>query len=732
MKKLFTLANLVVGTLLTTIAFTVDVTAQVVRPSVPQSSVVGRAATETSFSIAPSLRNLRTNEEAPKILKAEEYGQVVSILKEDFSKMTAGSEDSPETDVEITNNELSEYPVWFNVDPQYTHEKFWGAGNAYQAGGMLFLEGTEAKINTPTIKLNERQGNFFVRFRARTDRPILPTDKIRILVEAAETNGMGPTWNFCGTHEVYPTNEWKDYELMFQGADTTTLINIVKTSTMANLGLLIDDIEVVQVDAHVAMPTLKPYLNYKGSTVDIYWEPVENATGYLLNVYHMVETGEEPEHTGMPKPTKPEFVITNLNIEGGETSKHTITGLESGEIYFYSLVSTKGDKVSIPCLYKEIYEVEAPVLKPITSAVNGRFTASWSEVPGAERYNLWAYYDRSATADGEFVLTEEDFTNITFPDGSPAKFSAENPDPKAQRLGEFFIPKLKQSGWKVYNGAPYIGHIALDAWAYYNQQGSAAINSPEFDLSKGNGEVKLNLSLFTTSQDLQYPDGTTKTVQTYAAVALFNYDEELGDFRQVTKEPIYVGKDLTPGQWKDFEITLTGGSARSIIGIFAVGAEELLYVDNLKVRQQYKSGETFRDPCFVQAWVEGTSHEIIVNDHVRKQDIPFYVRATSVRSKGPKDQFSSASYKESVFSDYVTIQNTLGTQTLETAAKAQVSVVEGTLRIVNPTAASVVIFNAAGEQVYADTTGRTALTVEGLAKGAYVLKVGTEVLKVVL
>ena len=83
-------------------------------------------------------------------------------------------------------------------------------------------------------------------------------------------------------------------------------------------------------------------------------------------------------------------------------------------------------------------------------------------------------------------------------------------------------------------------------------------------------------------------DGKEFTAYPQAAFALFNYNETTCDYEQA--ELIYLPghPNAVNDKWKNFTVNFTKGSKKSIIGIYAVYADEHLYLDDLKITQKYQ------------------------------------------------------------------------------------------------------------------------------------------------
>lgn len=731
MKRLITIASVLASVVLAS-SFTLEATSAHYSFENPQSAikekVKGRVALPSQEPV-----NMRL----PAAETPETYGEKTVVVRETFSKLTMGTEEKPDfnTRIYLDSDEtpISEYPVWFNMKREYAENgEIWGAGNVYSAGGTLYMAEREAKINTHLIDLSKEQGNFFVKIRARASRPLQDGEGAMLTVEAAETFNMSPTWRIGEPiHVTNLSTEWKDYYFLFQGAGNSMIVNIVKRAQNEDYGVFIDEIEISIVKPFVAMPIIREPLNYKGASVDIRWLKVKDADGYLLSVYRLKPSGEPAPRPGMPQPTRREYVVKERKISGGDTQVYNLSGLTSGGIYFYTLAATKGDKKSVPAPYKELDELEAPVVNPIKGpAVDGAFNVSWAKVPSATAYNVWAYYDRTAQQDGEFVITDEDFANVRNEKGELSEFTPENPDPEARVFSMTGrAVETVQAGWLGYNHAAYKGMICLDGWHYFNSNQIVSLQSEEMDLSKDEGKFKVKVDLWGAIGQTKDNDGKViDSRQTEAAIALFTYDEEIGLFKQV--ELVYPEK-VSP-KWTTYELPFTKGAKRSKLGIFAVKGYDNLYVDNLKITQNYKRGEVFRDACYLKQLVDGLEHDVKIVGPAAKLVTPIHVRVVAVRGKDPENQFAQAKFKKSQYSDYVTVQNKVGTEVLHRLVQADVYAAEGTLYIKNPMKAKVTIFNMSGATLLVDDSGNSDITMTGLASEAYVVIVGNEAFKVAL
>ena len=635
---------------------------------------------------------------------ANPYGEEQQVMFEDFAKMTSGSEATPDTEANIIKDEF-EYP-WINTKDEYFKQAGWGSGNAYPAGGTVYLDSNPndmAHINTPMLNVAANGGIAWIRFKARAKNA---GDNPQVMVEAAETFNMSPSWRMMGSAALPQlSTEWKEYSMFFYGGGEYTLFNIV--SVMAPV--YIDNIEVFTVKQHIGTPTTLPHTNYEGTSFDANWTPVEGATGYKVNVFTLnKETG------------KAEYLFENKPVT---TNKFHVTGATSGQTYFYNVAATKDNYTSIPSDKMFVYNLEAPVLKDVTNLDRNKYTAEWSTVPSAERYNYIAYYDRKADKTGEFVVTNEDFTGVKDADGNLTGWTKEDPNPGS--YDSYYIPELKQAGWKGTQYAPYTDYICLDGWQYYHNHQDAGLISPEMDMSKDGGKFTVNVKLAGASTIAIDENNNEFTAYTQAAFALFNYNEATGDYEQA--ELIYPEgyPKAVNGDWKNFTINFTKGSKKSIIGIYAVYADEHLYLDDLKITQKYQAGESLNDPFIFRRWLQEPKVDITIPAFVGKSDVSHRVTAFKTNS----DKNVKKQYVESKFSELKKVGTANGISNIG-LSKAVVKMEGNNVYVNNINGENVQIYTLDGQLVY-NNKGEKNIRVALTQHGAYIVKVGNKTIKLV-
>ena len=631
------------------------------------------------------------------------------IIFEDFSLLTTGSIEEPDYATNVIADDY-EYP-WWNMKDGYTLQPGWGSNFMYPAGGHAYLDANsstwEARLSSPVLDGTANGGVCALRFDART---LAGATSDFLLVQVAETNNYGPSWDILADG-VCPTvtEEWQTFEIVVQNVGPTSFFHIIASG---GVEIILDNISIFQYDLFVGIPELNKHTNYTGTTFDVSWSAVEGADSYLVNVYSVNEM------TGAVS-----YLYQDEPVMGTEW---TVTEAVSGQTYYYTVRAVKGEYVSLESIPVEIYDLEAPEMYAASEIdEKGYYVASWNDVPSAEIYNYRAYADRVAAEDGAMVLTDENLNGLSETDGSKPTRTIENPDYMV--YDEYFITEGNQGGWKIRNGAPCVDYIVLDAWHYINGNGDAALISPELDLSKNGGEVKLNVSLWgELTEGWDWNDNWCE-FQTECAVALFVWDEELGDYNQADLQYISDVEE----DWNDFELTIKGATDRSIIGLFAVRAEGNLYIDNVKLTQDYKAGEIFRDPFFAKMLSVDTEAEVTIPARCAGADIWHHVAAGKVNYES--DGVNTTMHVlESKYSELEKV-GTAPTTSVENVAlvNATARVANGVLRIANPAAETVNVYDLAGKLVYTNANGSQQLDVVLPANGVYMVKVGNKTIKVI-
>ncbi len=679
------------------------------------------AATLPSTTVASMMKAPKSVERAPRLVSVKkapsDYGKEVDIVKEDFAKMTTGSQDAPDYDTDLNDYEMHDN-AWINMLDDFTQTPGWGSHNAYSAGGAIYLEAdneTQGQLNTPMLNVSRNSGICFLQFDARVpeDNEVVE----QVVVEAAETYNMQPSWKFLGNTQLPQlTTDWQTYTIQFYEGGEYTLFNIVNYSAP----VLIDNVRVFQVDQYVATPTPNPHKNYarvddNTAKFDLSWSAVDGAESYVLNVY-------DKDANGKPQ----NYIQKDVEVKD---NKFTVDNAVTGTIYYYTVSAKKGEHVSMPSVEVQVKGIVEPVLS-VSSPINGdKYTAEWKNVGGAERYNYISYFKQEAAEDCLMEVSKLNLVGMKYDsDDMEVEYSVDNPTSYTLDRGAL-ADEVGQAGWTVKHYAIYKDALTIDAFWTVEAKSDAGLISPEMDLSKDGGKFRVNLRACA-----EYLPAYEAYPQ--AAVALFNYDEEKGDY--VQSELIYAGDKNVNGDWKRYECDFTTGTARSIVGIYGTWAPGNIYLSDVAIYQNYKKGDSFLNPFHYLNWLvpgtgETTSVEVTIPAKAYEREI--YHQAQSVRVKAEGDQFSGATFLESRFSDlqkvgFCPLTNGVNDAKLNVSG-ATVSLAGNNIVVNNPQKAAVALYTLDGMLVASDNSCAEVVTLPVAAHGKYVVKVGKQSVKLV-
>lgn len=691
------------------------------------------AASSAQQLVSRAKSNAAKSQTLPKVTKPvgimradsfdpTQYGQVVDILNEDFSLMKTGSVGAPDMDNELWYVR-EDHNAWMTMRDGYTHQSGWGGGYIYSAGGTVAIANPEepGHLNTCMVDLSGNDRVAFLEFKVRTDDG--QPDQ-NLIVEGAETHNMAPSWDFLGNAQISDvSSEWKTYTLTFHDAGAYTIFNFFHPQMYQNeeLGnLYFDDVRLYQVKPYIKMPELLGHTRYTGDSFQANWTKVDGADHYLLNAYWVDATNGNVK------------VYVAENQEVSDTT-FTVTGVEPGRDYYYVVqsVDAEGHKSFEPTpMFVSDLIAPSELTATDIDQEKGTYTASWDSVPSAERYNYWAFCERKATEDGPFNITNEDFTGVQCPEGTLGEgmgYSMTEAEwkqtsvtnPGYYSMDNYVIQPINQGGWIAKSGFPLAdGCVKVDGYQYiYNGQ-DAGLISPALDLSKDGGKVTINVDLWGDTETISYEDGTSIDYTAQCAAALFNWDEEKGDYTQV--ELVYV-KDLN-SSWQNRTIELTKGSKQSIIGLYCVQSPANLFFDNLKITQNYKAGETLLDPIVYHRWWNGRSVDVQIPIRGNLSEITH--RVTAIKGNPQTGAIIESAPSET---EVVGRYESTGVKNVNLLSKATV-LVEGNEIVANANGL-VQVYRLDGTLVAkAEANGQARFA---LPSGAYIVKTATGSVKVV-
>ena len=217
-------------------------------------------------------------------------GQTITefeLINEDFSKLTAGSADAPDTDHLLCSmyGEPGTY-----IDNALTNQPGWWGDNAFAAGGQIALfqhnQAVGSCINTP---LGDYSGDITVTFRCKPIGDYKSTLMFCNILKDIEN----PYWADCDNPYtqmvLYPDNGWVKVTMTARNlsADNDGFVQINCYG-----GMLIDDVQITSQPNFIANPKVLDPTAFKDTEFTANWQPVRLAYNYYLNLYKKVYTAD--------------------------------------------------------------------------------------------------------------------------------------------------------------------------------------------------------------------------------------------------------------------------------------------------------------------------------------------------------------------------------------------------------------------------------------------------------
>lgn len=217
---------------------------------------------------------------APK----EDFSTWELILSEDFSKWTAGSEDTPD-ETPVDNYAETGDP---DISDEMMQTPGWSGVCTYQTGGACALAypGQGGALNTP---LGNYQGQIGVTFRAKTTG-------LNTGFTVNINRGGVATPQLVNARIVYMSSEdgWTDIEFIginpYSDEDAFIQINAMGFNTQ---GILVDDLKVYRNPDYITTPQELSADSFVNDGFTAHWSPVSNAKTYLLNVWEETTLEED-------------------------------------------------------------------------------------------------------------------------------------------------------------------------------------------------------------------------------------------------------------------------------------------------------------------------------------------------------------------------------------------------------------------------------------------------------
>ena len=368
----------------------------------------------------------------------------------------------------------------------------------------------------------------------------------------------------------------------------------------------------------------------------------------------------------------------------------TLTDIDFDKRYYMQVAGVNGELVSKYTSLHEVRGVAAPTLLP-ASDINPEahsYTARWESAPLADSYTVSSYAVRTLKAEKECEVFFDTFDN--------AKADEEG---KMMWLDQVSFDGIaNHNGWKCLTGDSYMDESKI---------GGSVIASPEMSLHNNNGKFTVSFTAYSCS-------GTANIIvqsgnQTRVARLDCGYDVMTGTYNEGTKE---------------VKVEFDNGTPHTQL-LFYTTAGNSIMLANVSVTQDINDGDKYYELLEEQT-VQAPLTELALKNLPASDNNLYAFNVTSNR-KYADEQLYSSNKKENMEVKLVS-----SVEELQGAAEITVRTAGNAIEILLPAAERVNICNAAGMEVAAFTGAAGVNTVTDLAKGAYIVRTGDKVSKVIL
>lgn len=677
------------------------------------------------------------------------------IVEEDFSKFTAGSETAPDA-TDLANAQTGD------ISADYTQVPGWSGAAVFQAGGSAYIgfyEGDTGWLNTPILDFSANNGTFTMTFRAKS--ALSSGDELNMLL-------LYPGEQYAASSQsVILTNEWKEYSfslskgtaesfiqmwtyegeyfiddikisaeglsapqnptvskymgtsaelswdavagansyllnVYYFSMDTWAYVYLLQNEPVTGTTYTIDglnpsesyffDVAAVQGDkvsplsesvsivSPIEAPTALPATNYSATSFTANWEAVEGAASYLLSVMSMTEEGDT------------QYVLENKEVQG---TSYDVTDLTAGIVYYYQVMAKMSDgSVSQPSsAMAALPTLSKPVVKEASDITSTGFTANWEPVEFANVYLTTLYKNHTAKADETYTIANASFAGL--------ESTGTLDYPETSLTGYEFTKDDGAYGWYISMAASINGAMGLDN-SFAMWFGSAYLYSPQGNYGQAGGKADLTLNVVAPAND--------------NLLVMF---AEIIDNMITPIESSVKSIPVTPTMTEQ-KVTLEGGSDGDVILMYSENGQSVFF-GSLKVDVDLKAGAKFsttEDAVVAETNSCSFKDLTVVDGDVFAYDVMAAYVADS----------NNIVYSE--ISDKMEVQ--LSSSVASVApAMAAVNVINGIANISNPAMKDVAVFGIDGKCIFTDNNGSESLSVELPAVGIYLVKVGTEIFKVI-
>lgn len=618
---------------------------------------------------------------APMRQVPEDGREYETVIYEDFSLMTAGSEDDPDKNY-IENDDYS-------IPSQYTHQPGWSGRGIMQAGGAVCIgkvtdpytsKEMTGQIETPVTDLHRDNGKAYLSFRAKSLRPDVDMLTIRwVTDDVMGSVGEEQTTYINGT-------VWSTVNVDLTKCPENAIIQIWSEYNE----VLIDDIKVEQYHSPIDSPKALKWTEYTGDSFVANWEAVEGADHYLLNVFYIRREGSEDQ--------LPDYKYILTDYKTVETS-HRLTGLDPDKVYLYYVyaVNDKGE-VSEESQTVEVMALTVPDGIQIDRVKHESFSVSWNPVRNAEGYGFQAILTHTAQADEDYSLLDEPFDCIVS-EGSVG-------DPYTNAIGYYDMDSygLSRANWVMYEGGVIDGGICLHNYvSSYGEDYYGELVSPILTIGESTGEITLE-------GDFASLDG----VRPYIQIAV------PGVVDGKTQWVLGAGGEIQTEIGKEWTTVKQTYKVKPGLVRFSIGCTDggWLYIDRLSLAVRLPEGAKQTLPYHY--------------NETKELEFPHYTCPTPDRSAGDKYSFALMAarqkpgsfmipvYVTSDWSDLVEVPDPMSSVSVPSGSGAlDVKVAAGGVAIENPGCGVVTVADVAGRVVVSTDAAYEEVA---LVPGIYIIR----------
>lgn len=460
-----------------------------------------------------------------------------TVVEEDFSLFTTGSEEEPD----MTNIVTSEGYILYD----YVQTYGWVGVSIYRAGGCAYLVGNGLSfLMTPVLDLSGDDGRFRITFSYRTNVESTRV-AVRCAVGSSVVDGADATATTTWKTGVFESDMGaENMAVQFYG-DADIFLDDIKIEVLSSSD------PVVPEEPSLDAPSALAATDITSTGFVANWEATADATGYLLDVYYYEDN-------------KPRYLLENEPVT--ETS-HAVTGTQEGKVYYYSVQATDGTLVSA-----ESNEVLAKAAStsigsvtalPATEVSDEGFRANWTAAENAAFYELTTLSYYTVSSSGTLTLEDEDFSRVTL--------GSEN-NPSYGAIQGYLDLFTEYSDW--YGITPVLAEGKMGLKNYYMIMGVyGMLYTPAYYITS------TTASTITLQMDVKRVDCSASTE---VGVSLVNAaTEEAGDWQiqTLTSEEMTLTFEFDPTDSYYFAIGFNDPSNSDY------GNTGVVFFDNIKITQ---------------------------------------------------------------------------------------------------------------------------------------------------